>query len=106
MSSIDDLSKWQESAMPGQRFIYYTGFIAADASRDAEVVREHAASLYLTGRYELAQARRDAGVFDYYIIKRAEKDPQHRQWMRDGMHHDYHKPSGNQNIMRHRWSPA
>jgi hypothetical protein len=91
--ALAQLAAWKASARAGDRFEYYHGFLTDNFGLDLnglnarDAIRAETARLYLTGEYELAQARvgrlSDPGsTFAYFIIKRGFRDTAPRFWKR------------------------
>jgi hypothetical protein len=81
------LNKWFESALPGDRFIYHVGNLAADRATETSQLPvnerrtlEHIARLIMAavamGWLTTAQRRRDDGHIDYIAIRVTARRPE------------------------------
>jgi hypothetical protein len=86
-----ELQAWRDTAQPGERRIYFTGFLG----RTAEfVLKEIVGAAYLAGWLDLTQKRLGDERYQYFITRRRVRDPVERFWRAntEELRNDYHRP--------------
>jgi len=84
-----DLHSWLEEAIPGQEYVYWTGFLAKDRddaskperSKQADLMGKAAMSLCEAGKVTLVQRRTPKKArFEYIAVKLL---PKNNRWVRE-----------------------